>query len=117
MDLHSILGQLRVERPAAIELKYFTRKLDVEVGGEAFSLTDNSAQDIGRYDVLKDVQRLGKAVNEEFVDEGYTVFLTNDQNYWSASTQAQATLFEAFRLTEGRVLTGELAWREGASFG
>lgn len=54
----------------AIELKYLKRKLDVEVGGEWFSLLEDSAQDQRRYDFLKDVQRLEQVVSEGFVDEG-----------------------------------------------
>lgn len=42
----------------AIELKYKTRGLQALVNGELFSLKDQSAQDLGRYDFLKDVMRL-----------------------------------------------------------
>ena len=48
---------------AAIELKYFTRRFNVDVNGECFVLKDQSAQDIGRYDALKDVQRLERVVS------------------------------------------------------
>ena len=101
----------------AIELKYLKRRLDVEVGGEFFSLSDDSAQDIGRYDVLKDVQRLEKVVFDGFVDEGFAICLTNDFNYWNPPMREKPTIFEAFRLTEGRILVGELGWGTGASPG
>lgn len=42
----------------AVELKYKTRKLGVKVAEETFDLLDQSAQDVGRYDFLKDIQRL-----------------------------------------------------------
>lgn len=103
-------------RRTAIELKYLKRRLEVEVGGEFFSLSDDSAQDTGRYDILKDVQRLEKVVGEGFVNEGISICLTNDFNYWKPPV-AKSTIFEAFRLTEGRILTGELAWGERASHG
>ena len=35
---------------AAIELKYLTRRLKVDVNGERFTLKDQSARDLGRYD-------------------------------------------------------------------
>jgi hypothetical protein len=45
----------------------YCRKLDLEFGGEFFSLSENSAQDQRRYDFLKDVQRLEQVVSEGFV--------------------------------------------------
>lgn len=104
-------------RRFAVELKYLKRKLEVEVGGELFSLSEDSAQDTGRYDILKDVQRLEKVVREGFVDEGIMICITNDFNYWNPPSQAKLTIFEAFRLTEGRRITGELCWDENASIG
>ena len=49
-------------RALALELKYKTRRLRESVGGEVFDLLDQSAQDIGRYDFLKDLQRLEAVV-------------------------------------------------------
>ena len=46
----------------AVELKYFTRRLECSSGGEAFSLLDQGAQDISRYDFLKDVERFEELV-------------------------------------------------------
>jgi hypothetical protein len=65
--------------------------------------------------VIKVIQRLEKAVSEGFVDVGIAICLTNDFNYWNPSAQARATIFEAFRMTEGLKLSGELAWGIGAS--
>lgn len=104
-------------RRTGIELKYKTKRLDIELRGETFTLADHSAQDTGRYDVLKDIQRLEEVVKSGFVDEGWMLFLTNDSNYWSAPSAAKPTIFEAFRLTEGRIVAGELAWGAGASSG
>src|SRR5579863_7305468 len=42
----------------AIELKYKTRKLDAIYNGEEFRLLNQGAQDIGRYDFIKDITRL-----------------------------------------------------------
>lgn len=101
----------------AIELKYPQRKLHVEIGGEWFSLEQHSAQDQRRYDLLRDVKRLEQVVSEGFVDVGIAICLTNDFNYWNPPSQVRKTIFEAFRLTEGRLLTGELSWGVRASRG
>lgn len=61
----------------AIELKYKTRGLDCVVNGEEFFLNNQGAQDIGRYDVLKDLYRLEQMVDAGVVDEGVLIFLTN----------------------------------------
>ena len=41
----------------AIELKYLTTALDTVVAGERFQLRNQAAQDLGRYDILKDLAR------------------------------------------------------------
>src|SRR5579859_5225485 len=46
----------------AIELKYPTRRLMVEHAGEHFSLKNQSAQDLTRYDFIKDIGRLERVV-------------------------------------------------------
>jgi hypothetical protein len=101
----------------AIELKYKTRKLDTTVNGETFRLADQGAQDCGKYDVLKDIERLEKIVGGEQFHEGYMVFLTNDPHYFASHEGEKETIDQQFRLTEGRVLTGELKWSEAAGPG
>lgn len=43
----------------AVELKYPTRGIDLTVGDERFVLKDQAAQDITRYDFVKDLVRVG----------------------------------------------------------
>ncbi len=95
----------------AIELKYWTRKLDVEMGGERFALKDQAAQDLGRYDFLKDIRRVEK------VGRGFAVALTNDRTYWNRSHLE--TVDAAFRLHEGRRIPASepLAWSPKAGKG
>ena len=98
-----LLGGLIVTGAAvAVELKYKTRKLLVELDGEAFSLASHSAQDIGRYDFIKDIFRLEKIVPSLENCVGHAIMLTNDSSYWTS--HSKSTVDEAFRLTEGRVL-------------
>ncbi|MCL6597626.1 MAG: hypothetical protein K6T81_02660 [Alicyclobacillus macrosporangiidus] len=99
-------------RKYAIELKYKTRTLHVVIDGEEFSLSNHGAQDIGRYDVLKDVQRLEQMVASGGVDEGFLVFLTNDSSYYSHPGEVKVTADQDFRLHEGRRVQGTLSWGE-----
>src|SRR6476620_6804898 len=112
LDLHVTEGSLLV----AIELKYKTRPLDVTVDGEAFHLLGHAAQDLGRYDFLKDVQRLEAVVLDHPNTIGYAILLTNDSTYWGPPHNA-GSIDAAFRLTEGRTVHGTLAWVSSASPG
>jgi len=100
----------------AIELKYKTRRLSVTLGEEDFDLKDQSAQDLGRYDFVKDLQRLEKVVSGRESTVGYGVFLTNDSAYWTPPRDTQ-TVDADFRVHQGRIVTGELRWGPGASAG
>ena len=84
--------------------------------GEEFDLLDQSAQVIGRYDTLKDIQRLEQVVSAVPHSSGFMLFLTNDRSYWMESARADS-VDATFRLHEGRSLTGELSWGTGASAG
>ena len=100
----------------AIELKYKTRGLLVNVNEETFGLLDQSAQDVGRYDFIKDIQRLEKIVFSRSSIVGYAIFLTNDSAYWTPPRSNQ-TVDASFRIHNGRILTGELSWGSRASEG
>lgn len=99
----------------AIELKYNTRWFQSEVSGELYHLRNQSAQDLGRYGFIKDVQRLEQIAKSENAT-GYAIMLTNDRGYWSASANT-ATIDAAFRLHENRQVTGEMRWAAHASPG
>ena len=100
----------------AMELKYKTRKLDLLLEGESFALRDQRAQEWGRYDFLKDIERLERLRALPHARAGLAVLLTNDASYWDYPAR-HTTLDEAFRLHEGRTITGEMAWPERASSG
>jgi len=100
----------------AIELKYKTRRLQATINGERFDLTNQSAQDIGRYDFCRDIERIERFAASRANAPGCAVLLTNDSAYWKQPTK-QDTVDAAFRLHEGRVLTGKLAWGLHASAG
>jgi hypothetical protein len=100
----------------AVELKYKTRGLQVIVGEETFDLLDQSAQDIGRYDFVKDIKRLEQIVSAQSNIIGYALLLTNDSSYWSHARNA-TSVDASFRIHDGRVLNGELLWAAEASRG
>lgn len=100
----------------AIELKYKTRQANIEIDNEQYALKNQSAQDIGRYDFLKDVQRLEQIVSNTGHVTGYAILLTNDRSYWNPSQKDQ-TVDADFRIHEGRMANGKLVWAETASAG
>lgn len=100
----------------AIELKYLTKDLKLEWDDESFALRDQGAQDLGRYDFLKDVQRLEHVMyGLRPAKVGYAVLVTNAPPYWKPPLRT--TIDAAFRLHEGRKITGEMAWPTQASEG
>ncbi len=100
----------------AIELKYKTRKFEETVHDEKFKLMDQSAQDLGRYDYLKDVERLEKIVSNHKNTIGFAIILTNDSGYWN-TPQSNDTVDADFRIYNGKKIHGTLQWAEHASPG
>ena len=98
----------------AIELKYRTRKIEMDCDDESFALTNQNAQDEGQYDYLWDLQRLEYLVKdkEQSARTGVAVLLTNDPFYWNApSCGWKDTTDAAFRLHESRRITDNLVGR------
>lgn len=99
-----------------IELKYKTKKLHATIGNEDYKLRNQSAQDVGRYDLLSDLIRIEGLIESSYLDYGFTIFLTNDSGYWNDSGRRNR-VDEDFRIPEGRLIKGELAWADRASDG
>lgn len=107
-----------------IELKYKTKKTQGDIviendvfQKEVFKLKNQSAQDIGRYDFLKDVARLEQwtASGQHKFSSGYAILLTNDPSYWNAPKKDN-TNDRAFRLHH-KEISGDLSWSAQASKG
>ena len=98
-----------------IELKYKTLLLEVEDNGEKYKLKNQGAQDLGRYDYLKDVQRIEKFSESEKYKEdfecGYAILLTNDESYWNENKNKRKTIDEDFRLNGNSTKSGTLSWK------
>jgi hypothetical protein len=82
----------------AIEIKYKTRHGKFLYSGEEFALRNQSAQDIGRHDFIKDIQRLERYLQSHNNAVGFAVFLTNDQSYWNEPKKSDAVDTE-FRIS------------------
>jgi hypothetical protein len=115
-SIHLDIWAVQNELALAIELKYKTRALSVRTGNEQFTLTNQSAQDLGRYDFIKDIQRLEQVTTSRTNTIGYAILLTNDSAYWARSRDSR-TVDSDFRIEQGRILHGELKWGAGASEG
>jgi hypothetical protein len=74
-------------------------------------LKDHAAQDITRYDFLKDVTRVERVVQEHPGTRGFAILLTNDSAYWTESRLLDP-VDAAFRLQEGRTVSASLRWSD-----
>lgn len=110
--VHVDIGVRRGEVTVPIELKYKTKEATVhdETFGEAFKLTSQGAHPKTHYRVFRDIERVESIVADQG-RYGYVVLLTNDTNYWTPPTSPE-TLYDDFRLHEGRVAEGTQEWRE-----
>ncbi len=100
---------------AGLELKYLCRSAYAVVDGEEFRLSHQSAHDIRRYDVCKDVVRM-EGFCERFGATAGVLILTNDPAYWSPRRRTDT--FDAdFNLADLRRLGGTLAWAAGTGKG
>lgn len=79
-------------------------------------MQNHGAQDLGRYDSIKDVRRAEVIVEHSARVAGHAVMLTNDPSYWSPPRNVH-TVDAEFRLHEGRELRGSPGWGARAGKG
>ena len=84
--------------------------------GEIYDLGDQAAQDLGRYDFFKDIERLERFVRSGESRSGAAIFLTNDSAYWGPTPNREVA-YENFAMTNERRVSGELTWGSRASSG
>ena len=96
----------------AIELKYKSAELNVDFGDETFELKQHGAANLGRFDAIDDARRVRSLVDadETKITKGFTIFLTNDRDYWM--NNAQRTMSKNFALIENRKfgISEQLDW-------
>lgn len=97
------------DQAMALELKYLCQRVEYDVDGEPFALKPQGAQDIRRYDVLKDVWRMEQFLAARPSASAAVLALTNDPAYWRGP-RGLSTCDAAFALREGRSVTGLLDW-------
>lgn len=87
-----------------IELKYTTKRCKIHDAENPVETKEQSARDAGCYRFLWDIKRLEdiKTTLKEKEVKGYAIMLTSDAGYYNHS--GQSTLFDNFRLTEGRTI-------------
>jgi hypothetical protein len=112
LDILVVLNGLRF----GLELKYLRAATDVTVDGERFVLVVG-APDLDRYDTIKDIVRLERLVDEQLVDAGAAVVLSNSRDFWQPSATGRATGYDTFRIHDGAILTGTLEWGPTAGAG
>jgi hypothetical protein len=105
LDLLVGLGERRI----AVELKYLVAGFDGTIGGESYDLPNQGAQDINRYDVVKDIVRVEAVLSSGYADRGMVVAVSNDGSYWRPNRRPD-TVDAAFRIHDGRLLRGTLVW-------
>jgi hypothetical protein len=120
-DFHGCVVDLWVEDPNseqqyAIYLMNKLAGLTIKQENQFIELKHHGAEDCGRYDFLKQVEKLEKITMGRDNVNGIAILLTNDHLYWNPPTKSH-TVDSYFRIHENRVLTGELKWLEHASSG
>lgn len=100
-----------------IELKYKTAKLKYTIRTEEFNLKYQSAQDIGKYDCLKNIKRIEDLKTQlENFSAGYTIWLTNDSSYWNPPVKTD-TLYNEFSIHHLSQKHGKMSWASHAGSG
>jgi hypothetical protein len=98
-----------------LEIKYLFRSAQMTIDGEAFALKHQSAHDIRRYDVVKDIVRMERFAARFDAPAGVLV-LTNDPAYWTSRRRTD-TIDAAFDLSDLNRLNGIRAWTAAAGAG
>ena len=99
-----------------IELKYKTKDVgSIIFKGELFKLKNQLANDLGRYDFLKDISRL-EQFKEKFNQKGFAIFLTNDSKYWNGPKKTNP-IDKKFNIGQNIKLSGKLSWDKKAKDG
>lgn len=100
-----------------IELKYKTKGCELTLkDGTPVTLANQSAQDIGRYLFLRDIQRIEAIRGKDGCPfaEGYAILITNDHSYKKKKTE---TKDREFSLHPHELPAGKLKWQQGSVTG
>ena len=85
-----------------IELKYKTKKCNVQFENEDYILSDHGAADIGRYSFRKDIHRIEQYKSDHSnCTFGYVLIITNDRTYFQNNVFAKNSLDKHFSFHHG----------------
>lgn len=101
------------QKEIALELKYLCCRMSYTDNDEVFNLKNQSAQDLRRYGVLKDVMRMEKFCEAHPKAKAGVLVLTNDQSFWKGPNSEIVSSAE-FSIRDGRRVSGELQWKPNA---
>lgn len=104
-EIRKIELDIEIERCIALELKYKlanrNRSNTITANSEEYITKNHGAPNLGRYDAFDDAIRVRSLINDEKIGikSGYTVFLTNDQSYFSKD--GAKSMARYFKINEG----------------
>lgn len=88
-----------------IELKYKTKKIQLNYDGEDYLLTNHGATDIGRYSFRKDLYRIERYILQKpKCNVGFVFILTNDQAYFENNVFQKGTIDKHFSFHHGCII-------------
>ncbi|MFM9873074.1 MAG: hypothetical protein ACKVQS_06365 [Fimbriimonadaceae bacterium] len=97
------------DEKVGFEFKYITKPICTTINGESFTLLNQGALDILRYNCLKDISRLENAIGSHQIDRGFFVLLTNDPALWSPPLR-QGHADDEFKIHHSATLSGTRSW-------
>lgn len=117
-DMHIDILVILEDYVIPIELKYVTKFFDGIDNDEKFILKNHGAQDLRRYDFVKDIKRIEYCKEKlENFKEGYAIMITNDKAYYKEYNSNNITVCHDFRIHNGKVLEKDLSWKNNPSLG
>lgn len=123
-EIDLLIHDLETNENTIIEFKYKTLNTKAAsktslsiptVLGQNYEPKSHMAHDLGRYDVLHDLERTRNVINDSSINvqNGFVVFITNDHNYWDTLKSDKTYKYGPnFHLWDGRELKtrDELDW-------
>ena len=112
--IHEVITDCKIR----LEWPYRDMRLDIYLRTEKIAIElkhrlPHRNANYGRYGFLEDINRIERVVKDGKADSGFAVLLTNYQALWGPpQSRWETTTDAAFRLHEGRTVTGELAWSD-----
>jgi hypothetical protein len=93
------------EIKTALELKLIAHIASINHGGSIYNFKSNGGEpNMYRFNVLKDLNRVGRLVAESKVTRGYSITISNDSRAWERDTLDDGIAGSAFSLHQNRTL-------------